>query len=272
MAGFFEPRGKVWRTDQIPRDFSFGTLDEDWEHLGPIFERAIHRVPALGECGLQLFFNGPESFTPDGVYYMGEAPEVDGCFVAAGFNSVGIQSAGGVGWALADWIAGPTPPNGPQLRRYTPCTAFPGRHRLSPREDFGKPWLALRHALAVQAVRERPGVSGCRRCMIGSRRLERCSAKLLVGNDPTGTPVRVKPLNTSTPTASRTGTTTWCRNASESGKPSAFSTRHRSPNSLLPDLMRWLCSTLSVSPISMHRSAKRSTHSGATKQAESKLT
>ena len=120
MAGFFEPRGKVWRMDQIPRDFSFGTLPEDWEHVGPIFERAIHRVPALGECGLQLFFNGPEAFTPDGVYYMGEAPEVDGCYIAAGFNSVGIQSAGGVGWALADWIADKHPPmdlNSVDIRR-----------------------------------------------------------------------------------------------------------------------------------------------------------
>ena len=110
MAGFFEPRGKVWNLDWIPRDFSFGTLPEDWDHIGPVFERSIHRVPALGECGIQLFFNGPEAFTPDGVYYLGEAPEVDGCFVAAGFNSVGIQSAGGVGWALADWIADRHPP------------------------------------------------------------------------------------------------------------------------------------------------------------------
>jgi glycine cleavage system T protein len=110
MAGFFEPRGKVWNLEGIPRDFSFGTLPEDWEHIGPIFERAVHRVPALGECGLQLFFNGPESFTPDGVFYLGEAPEVDGCFVAAGFNSVGLQSAGGVGWVLADWIADRHPP------------------------------------------------------------------------------------------------------------------------------------------------------------------
>lgn len=110
MAGFFEPRGKVWKLDGIPRDFSFGTLPEDWEHVGPIFERAIHRVPALAEAGLQLFFNGPEAFTPDGVYYLGEAPEVDGCFVAAGFNSVGLQSAGGVGWVLADWIIDRHPP------------------------------------------------------------------------------------------------------------------------------------------------------------------
>ncbi len=126
MAGFFEPRGKVWRTDQIPRDFSFGTLPEDWDHVGPIFERAIHRVPALGEVGLQLFFNGPEAFTPDGVYYMGETPEVDGCYVAAGFNSVGIQSAGGVGWALADWIADKHPPmdlNSVDIRRAQPFQA-----------------------------------------------------------------------------------------------------------------------------------------------------
>ena len=110
LAGFFEPQGKVWNLDGIPRDFSFGTLPEDWDHIGSVFERAIHRVPALGECGIQLFFNGPESFTPDGVFYMGESPEVDGCFVAAGFNSVGIQTAGGVGWALADWIADRHPP------------------------------------------------------------------------------------------------------------------------------------------------------------------
>ncbi len=110
MAGFFEPRGKIWRSDDIPRDFSFGRLPEDWEHVGPVFERAVHRVPALGEAGLQLFFNGPEAFTPDGVYHLGETPELDRCFVAAGFNSVGIQSAGGVGSVLADWVIDGHPP------------------------------------------------------------------------------------------------------------------------------------------------------------------
>ena len=110
MAGFFEPRGKVWNLEGVPRDFSFGTLPEDWDHVGPVFERAAHRVPALGDCGIQLFFNGPESFTPDGNFYAGESPEIDGCFVAAGFNSVGIQTAGGVGWALAEWIADRRPP------------------------------------------------------------------------------------------------------------------------------------------------------------------
>jgi len=128
MAGFFEPRAKVWKLEGIPRDFSFGTLPEDWDHVGPIFERAVHRVPALGECGIQLFFNGPEAFTPDGVYYLGEAPEVDGCFVAAGFNSVGLQSAGGAGWVLADWIADRHPPmdlSSVDIRRASPFQAEP---------------------------------------------------------------------------------------------------------------------------------------------------
>ncbi len=128
MAGFFEPRGKVWNLDGIPRDFSFGTLPEDWEHIGPVFARAAHRVPAVADCGLQLFFNGPEAFTPDGVYHLGESPEVDGCFVAAGFNSVGIQSAGGVGWVLADWIADRHPPmdlSAVDIRRVQPFQGEP---------------------------------------------------------------------------------------------------------------------------------------------------
>lgn len=128
MAGFFEPRGKVWNLDGIPRDFSFGRLPEDWDHVGPILERSIHRVPAIGQTGIQLFFNGPESFTPDGTYYLGESPEVDGCFVAAGFNSVGIQSAGGVGWVLADWIVDRHPPMdlwAVDIRRTLPFQADP---------------------------------------------------------------------------------------------------------------------------------------------------
>ena len=110
MAGFFEPKAKIWKLNGIPRDFCFGTLPEDWDHLGPIFEAACHRMPALADAGLQLFFNGPEAFTPDGTFYLGESPEVDRCFVAAGFNSVGIQTAGGVGWVLADWIVDGYPP------------------------------------------------------------------------------------------------------------------------------------------------------------------
>jgi heterotetrameric sarcosine oxidase gamma subunit len=128
MAGFFEPRGKIWNLDGIPRDFCFGTLPEDWDHVGPIFERAIRRVPALGETGIQLFFNGPEAFTPDGTYHLGESPEVDRCFIASGFNSVGIQSAGGVGWVIADWIVDGHPPmdvSAVDIRRTFPFQSEP---------------------------------------------------------------------------------------------------------------------------------------------------
>jgi len=129
MVGFFEPRGKVWKLDRIPSDFSFASLPEDWEHVGPVFEKAVHRVPALAEAGLQLFFNGPEAFTPDGLYHLGEAPELDRCFVAAGFNSVGIQSAGGAGWVLADWIVDGNPPMDlwpVDIRRTFPFESHPG--------------------------------------------------------------------------------------------------------------------------------------------------
>ncbi len=79
-------------------------MPEDFEHFEPILEMAINRVPSLADAGIQLFFNGPESFTPDDRYLLGETPEVSGLFCACGFNSVGILSSGGVGKALADWI------------------------------------------------------------------------------------------------------------------------------------------------------------------------
>jgi len=94
----------------IFEDFSFDTLPEDWDHFEPVMEKAIHRLPALAEAGIQLFFCGPESFTPDDRYLLGEAPELKNFFVAAGFNSVGIQSGGGVGKVLASWIVDGAPP------------------------------------------------------------------------------------------------------------------------------------------------------------------
>lgn len=104
LIGMFEPGAKPWGHQGIPDDFSFDELPEDFEHLEPYLEAAMHRVPQLEQTGLQVFFNGPESFTPDDRYHLGEAPEVGNYFVAAGFNSVGIQSAGGAGKMLAEWI------------------------------------------------------------------------------------------------------------------------------------------------------------------------
>jgi len=110
LIGAFEPTAKPWGMNGIPEDFCFDELPEDFDHFQPILEGAMHRVPALEKVGIRKFFNGPESFTPDQRYLLGEAPEVKGFYVAAGFNSIGIQSGGGAGMALAEWIVGGHPP------------------------------------------------------------------------------------------------------------------------------------------------------------------
>ena len=104
MLGAFEPKAKPWGMDGIPEDFEFDTLPEDYEHFEPILELAMNRVALFQTAGIHTFFNGPESFTPDDRYYLGEAPDLDGYWVAAGYNSIGIVSSGGAGMALAEWI------------------------------------------------------------------------------------------------------------------------------------------------------------------------
>ncbi|PYG30528.1 GcvT family protein [Pelagimonas varians] len=104
LLGAFEPESKPWAMEGIPDSFEFDQLQEDFDHFEPILEKAVERVPLLAEAGIHTFFNGPESFTPDDAYHLGLAPEMDNVWVAAGFNSIGIQSAGGAGMALADWM------------------------------------------------------------------------------------------------------------------------------------------------------------------------
>jgi heterotetrameric sarcosine oxidase gamma subunit len=105
LVGGFEPEAKPWvAPDQLPYPFEFRLLDEDWDHFSILMESAVARIPALAETGIKKFYNGPESFTPDNQFILGEAPEVRSFFVGAGFNSVGIASAGGAGRALAEWI------------------------------------------------------------------------------------------------------------------------------------------------------------------------
>ncbi|GAB2179677.1 GcvT family protein [Dongia sp. agr-C8] len=110
LLGAFEPKAKPWGMDGIREDFAFDELPEDFDHFQPILEGAIHRVPSLEKVGIRKFFNGPESFTADQRYILGPAPELQNFFVAAGFNSIGIQSGGGAGMALAHWIAHGEPP------------------------------------------------------------------------------------------------------------------------------------------------------------------
>ncbi len=104
MVGAFEPNAKPWGMDGIPEDFCFDQLPEDIEHFEPVLEKAINRLPMLQEAGIHTWFCGPESFTPDDRYYLGEAPELGGYFMACGYNSIGIVSSGGAGMALAQWI------------------------------------------------------------------------------------------------------------------------------------------------------------------------
>ncbi|WP_170553100.1 GcvT family protein [Ruegeria atlantica] len=104
LLGAFEPNAKPWAMNGIPDTFEFDQLPEDFDHFEPILEAACERMPMLAEAGIHTFFNGPESFTPDDAYHLGLAPEMDNVWVAAGFNSIGIQSAGGAGMALAEWM------------------------------------------------------------------------------------------------------------------------------------------------------------------------
>ncbi|WP_170547026.1 GcvT family protein [Ruegeria arenilitoris] len=104
LLGAFEPNAKPWGMDGISDSFEFDQLPEDFDHFEPILEAACNRMPMLAEAGIHTFFNGPESFTPDDAYHLGLAPEMDNVWVAAGFNSIGIQSAGGAGMALAEWM------------------------------------------------------------------------------------------------------------------------------------------------------------------------
>ena len=124
VIGGFEPEAKPWvAPDKIPYPFEFQLLEEDWEHFEILMENALLRVPALEHTGLKKLYNGPESFTPDNQFILGEAPECANFFVGAGFNSVGIASAGGAGRALAEWIVNGSPTTdltGVDIRRFAP--------------------------------------------------------------------------------------------------------------------------------------------------------
>jgi len=110
MLGAFEPVSKPWGMQGIAEDFAFDTLPEDYDHFEPVLEKAVARMPLLETAGIALFFNGPECFTPDNRYFLGQAPFRNNLYVACGFNSVGIQSSGGAGKVLSEWIRDGHPP------------------------------------------------------------------------------------------------------------------------------------------------------------------
>ncbi|HEX2527749.1 MAG TPA: FAD-dependent oxidoreductase, partial [Geminicoccus sp.] len=109
VMGGYEPNPIPWELE-VPEQFEFQLLASDWDHFEPIVELALGRVPALQTAGIKQLINGPESFTPDGNFILGEAPELRGLFVGAGFNAFGIASGGGAGMALAEWVRNGKPP------------------------------------------------------------------------------------------------------------------------------------------------------------------
>ncbi|PCI46025.1 MAG: FAD-dependent oxidoreductase [Alphaproteobacteria bacterium] len=110
VMGGYEPNPIAWARDGIPKDFYFSLLNQNWDHFEQLMEQALIRVPALETAGIRTLTNGPESFTPDGNFILGEAPEVKNFFVGAGFNAFGIAAGGGAGKALAEWVLAGEPP------------------------------------------------------------------------------------------------------------------------------------------------------------------
>lgn len=111
MLGLFEWEGATWNPEQIPNEFSFAEINPDWDRMAPYLEKAMEIVPSVLNVGAKKFFCGPESFTPDNGPIVGEAPELSNYYVAAGLNSIGILTGGGIGKILADWIHKGCAPN-----------------------------------------------------------------------------------------------------------------------------------------------------------------
>ncbi|WP_127116220.1 GcvT family protein [Shimia sediminis] len=123
LVGSFEPHAKGLPLDRLPADFSFDLLDEDWDHFMPMMENALRRLPALGRAEVRMLLNGPESFTLDSQFILGESPDVPGLFLMGGMNSTGIALAGGAGMAMAEWIVAGEPTmelNEADIRRFGP--------------------------------------------------------------------------------------------------------------------------------------------------------
>ncbi len=158
MVGLFEPEAAAWRVDGIPSDFSFGKIPPDWDRMAPFLEKAMARVPITQEVGIRTFFCGPESFTPDLAPAVGEAPGIRGYFVAAGMNSVGILSAGGLGRVLAHWITTGEPDvdvTGFNVDRFRPDQLDPAYRATRTAEILGTVYAAHTPGKQLHSARGR---------------------------------------------------------------------------------------------------------------------
>ena len=156
LVGLFEPVCAPWKVEGVPADFAFGEIEPDWDRMAPYLEKAMARVPVTIEAGIKKFFCGPESFTPDLRPIVGEAPEIENYFVAAGLNSIGILTGGGIGRLLAHWIVDGTPDmdvtafNIDRLHRYQ---ANPEYRRARTIESLGLVYRCHYPTLSPQTAR-----------------------------------------------------------------------------------------------------------------------
>ena len=271
VVGGFEPEAKPWRSpDDLPYPFEFQLLEEDWEHFSVLMDEALLRIPALEETGIRKFYNGPESFTPDNQFLLGEAPEVAGFFVGAGFNSVGIASAGGAGRALAEWIVAGEPQDDLVGGRRTPVRAVPRRQPLAAGPGRGGARPALRRAVAEPRARVGAAAAHLARARPAGRRGGVFGSRMGWERPNVFGPPGARLGRT--PGASRPG----CRGRPPSSGPpgptSRSSTRRRSPSTSSPGRTRWPACSGSAPPTSTCRSAAASTRRSSTRAAPTRPT
>jgi glycine/D-amino acid oxidase-like deaminating enzyme len=166
VMGGFEPKAKPWKMDPIPSTFQFELLDEDWDQFEPLMTNAMHRTPCLETAEIKMLLNGPESFTPDGNFILGEAPELRNYFVCAGFNSAGIANSGGAGRLMAEWIVGGEPSTDlwdVDIRRFG---AFTGNRKALAASAPAKPWACTTPCAGRARSWRQPGPCAHRRCTI----------------------------------------------------------------------------------------------------------
>ncbi len=141
LVGCFEPEGIAIEPGELGEDFAFSLLPEDWDHFEPMMVNALHRIPALETAEVRTLLNGPESFTPDSAFMLGEAPEVAGFYLCCGLNSVGLATGGGAGKAIAEWVVGGAAPmdlGEIDPRRYSPAENETGALKARVSEVLGK--------------------------------------------------------------------------------------------------------------------------------------
>jgi glycine cleavage system aminomethyltransferase T/glycine/D-amino acid oxidase-like deaminating enzyme len=156
MLGMFEPVCAPWRVDGIPAAFSFGELPPDWDRMGPFLEKTMSRIPIAEQVGIRKFFCGPESFTPDLAPVLGEAPELKNYFVAAGLNSIGILTGGGIGRLMAHWIISGQPDadvTGMNIDRLHPYQANPQYRATRTVESLGMVYATHYPGRSMQTAR-----------------------------------------------------------------------------------------------------------------------